>query len=56
MNVPFVIHPVHDHPHRETELEYLRREAASHRFEDRLARRDARHARLQSLLHHRHAA
>ena len=55
MNVPIVVHPRHEHPHRETELEYLKREALNKEFEERLARRVARRARVGSRLH-RHAA
>ncbi len=55
MNVPIVIHPMREHPHRETEVEYLKREALNRDFEQRLARREARRARISSLLH-RHAA
>jgi hypothetical protein len=55
MNVPIVIHPVREHPHRETEFEYLKREALNKDFERRLQRREARRARVSSLLH-RHAA
>jgi hypothetical protein len=55
MNVPIVVHPVREHPHRETELEYLKREALNKDFERRLQRREARRSRVSSLLH-RHAA
>ena len=51
MNAPILPFPIQKPPHRETELEFLKREALAKQFEQRLARREARRARIAALLH-----